>query len=97
MAALIFCRKVVIRRILFVVPVCIALFFGGKAYFKHMALDPVQYVKNAMKLNKNNSPLNDIRFTEKDAVIEYNNATLHVTYAASDFGAVLIFLDEISE
>ena len=93
-AALIFCRKVVIRRILFVVPVCIALFFGGKAYFKHMALDPVQYVKNAMKLNKNNSPLNDIRFTEKDAVIEYNNATLHVTYAASDFGAVLIFLDD---
>ncbi|MDE7325703.1 MAG: O-antigen ligase family protein [Lachnospiraceae bacterium] len=93
LAALIFCRKVVLKRILFVVPVCIALFFGARAYFKHIALDPIQYVKNAIRLNKNSSLLDDIRFTQKDVVIEYNNATLHVTYAANELGAVLIFLD----
>lgn len=92
--ALVFCRRAIWRRILFVIPVCVALFFAGKAYFKHINLDPVQYVKNAVTLNKNDYLLNDIRFSEKDVTIEYNNAELHVMYAANELGALLICQDK---
>lgn len=92
--ALFFCHRAVWRRILFVIPVCIALFFAGKSYFKHINLDPVQYVKNAMTLQKTEYSLEDIRFSEQDVTIEYNHAELHVMYAANELGAVLICHDK---
>ncbi len=95
--ALFFCRRAIWRRILFVIPVCIALFFAGKAYFKYKNLDPVQYVKNAMTLQENNYLLSDIRFSQQDVTIEYNDAELHVMYAANELGALLICQDENGE
>ncbi len=95
--ALFFCRRAIWRRILFVIPVCIALFFAGKAYFKHKNLDPVQYVKAAMTLQENNYLLSDIRFSQQDVTIEYNDAELHVMYAANELGALLICQDENGE
>ncbi len=92
--ALLFCHRAVWRRILIVIPVCVALFFAGKAYFKHINLDPVQYVKNAMTLHKNDYLLEDIRFSEQDVTIEYNHAELHVMYAANELGAALICHDK---
>lgn len=92
-AALIFCRKAIFRRILFVIPVCIALFFGGRAYFKHINLNPVQYVKNALTLRENNYLLNDIRFTQDDIEIDYNNAMLYASYTTDAEGPHLICKD----
>lgn len=93
LAALIFCRRAIFRRILFVIPVGIALFFGGRAYFKHINLDPVQYVKNALTLRENNYLLDDIRFTEDDIEIDYNNATLYASYTADAAGPHLACKD----
>lgn len=92
--ALFFCHRAIWRRILFFIPMCVALFFAGKAYFKQINLDPVQYVKKSMTLRENNSLLEDIRFTGDDVTIEYNNTELHVMYAANELGAVLICHDK---
>ena len=93
LAALIFCRKAIFRRILFVIPACIALFFGGRAYFKHINLNPVQYVKNALTLRENNYLLDDIRFTQDDIEIDYNNATIYASYTADAEGPHLTCKD----
>lgn len=93
-AALLFCRKAILRRILFVIPVCIVLIIAGIVYMKHINLNPVEYVKNAMTLEKNNYLLEDIQFNENDVTVSYNNAQLHVMYAANEIGAVLICTDE---
>lgn len=92
--AMLFCRKAIWRRILFIIPVCIVLVIAGTAYMKHINLNPVQYVKNAMTLQKNNYPLEDIQFNENDVTIKYKGAELHVMYAANEIGAALICLDE---
>lgn len=79
-AAILFCRKFLIK---FYIPILIAVcvfVVTIRGAFAYIGTDPVEYVKNALKITETEHALDNIEFDEYDMIVTYNDTILKVRY-----------------
>lgn len=92
--AAVFCRRAVLRHWKLLIAFLLALLVAGTCYFSYVKLNPFQYVKNAMTLQKSIYAFEDIRFSETDIMIRYNGEELHATYLVENGTPYLFCFDD---
>lgn len=94
-AAVIICRKYLFKYYIpFLITTC-AFIITVRGAFAYIGINPVDYVKNALAINKNEYLLQDVRTVEDGVTVTYNNATVKVSYSnIADVYCFLEFKDE---
>ena len=97
LVAVIFFRKGIIKHLKLIIPILLVILAAGGIYFSYIKLNPFQYVKKALTIEKNNYALEDIIFNEDNIAIKYNGSVLYASYYIYEDSVYFYFTDESGE